>query len=205
MDHKFCIGCTDNVPLCAIDTIITNISLDDIAINNNYTTSDVFVCHKFAQEINCGKLNINKNCDDCELCYITCPYADKLNSYINYNKIEHIVLSDCEKANIFFQHLFPMITIATKVSAKGNFRTKRLDLVIKSNDEIRLIKLLTNKNKLEFYCRSYDDVVRDYQCKYPDIRFSYACLVPTSLSSTIDAKATPFFTISSLCSMLGGY
>ncbi|WP_396276441.1 hypothetical protein [Haloimpatiens lingqiaonensis] len=183
MDKNFCIGCPEvkDMPKCIIQNIPSNSYIEDIIENSELKYSEYFICHKFAQGFENNKLVITPACDDCGLCQIACckktPAA--ITSLFN-RKLESVLFRDLGKASILFQSLFPSAIVASEVQVKGNFRTKRIDLVIFLNKTAYLIKLIKNLEKIPFYSRSYGEVIDTYNKLYPNINFTYGNLIPTS-------------------------
>ena len=158
MKHDFCVGCdvSSALPLCAIGQAPSNAYIENIINNNELSKSENFVCHKTSQDISNGKLTILSKCDDCGLCQILCPYCNVDFTTFFSSKLEKVIFNDLGKASLLFQNLFPNSIVATEVQVKGNFRTKRIDLVIKNDLDIYLIKLLKTTDKVPFYMRSYE-------------------------------------------------
>lgn len=192
MNHYFCVGCNSSSSLsfCAIGLAPSNAYIENIINNDCLMKHEHFVCHKASQDLSSGNLTILDMCDDCGLCQITCPNVNTDYTTFFTTKLEKIVFNDFGKASIFFQTIFPNTTVATEVQVKGNFRTKRIDLVIKADSDVYLIKLLKTTDKVPFYMRSYDEVINHYYRIFPNIHFHRLCLVPaTKLCDTVRIDA----------------
>lgn len=192
--YSFCIGCNPQfeLPKCAVGLAPSNAYIEDIINGSPLTLVENFICHKTAQVIEGNKIRILDKCDNCGLCYITCSNVtiDDYTSFFN-TSLEKVILNDFGKASILFQTLFPNASVATEVQVKGNFRTKRIDLVIKKISSIYFIKLLKNTDKISFYIRSYMEVMEYYLAKYQIYHFQIIFLVPSTKinrRSPIEAK-----------------
>lgn len=206
MNHDFCAGCSVNsiLPPCAFGLAPSNAYIETIINNTKLSESENFVCHKTAQEISNGKLTILAKCDDCGLCQILCPYYDVDYTTLFSKKLEKVIFNDLGKASILFQKLFSSSIVATEVQVIGNFRTKRIDLVIKKDFDIYLIKLLKTTDKVPFYMRSYGDVISLYSTDYSDMNFHALCLVPEAKTNDTVRIEANIMDISGLYSLLGG-
>ncbi len=183
MDKNFCIGCPEvkDIPKCIIQNIPSNSYIEDIITNSKLKCSEYFVCHKFAQSFENHKLVVLTACDECGLCQIACCKKNPASvTSLFTKKLEDVLFRDLGKASILFQSLIPSAIVASEVQVKGNFRTKRIDLVIFLNDTAYLIKLIKNLDKIPFYSRSYGEVIDTYKEIYPNINFIYGNLIPAS-------------------------
>lgn len=203
MNHDFCGGCNHGslLPLCAIEKAPNNAYIEKILNGEPLSQIENFVCHKASQDFSSGKLTILSKCDDCGLCQIICP-----NNKIDYttfftSKLERVIFNDYGKTSLLFQSIFPDSTVATEVQVQGNYRTKRIDLVIKKDSDIYLIKMLKSTDKVPFYMRSYNEVISQYQPKYSEITFHSLCLIPASKKNDIirfNADIVDLITLNSL-------
>lgn len=182
MNHDFCTGCNinSNLPSCAVGYAPDNAYIENIINNDILPSAEHFICHKASQDLSGGKLAILDKCDDCCLCNIRCPYSNIDYTTFFSPELENVIFNDLGKACILFQSIFPNSVVAAEVHVKGNFRTKRIDLVIKKDSDIYLIKLLKNTDKIPFYMRSYEEAINQYNITYPDIAFHSLCLVPNA-------------------------
>lgn len=206
MNRNFCKGCEQNLcsPNCAIRLAPNNTYIEDMINNSKLSYLENFVCHKTAQELSNGKLSIQAACDDCGLCYISCPHTREDYTPFFTTKLEKVFFNDFGRASILFQSLFPNALVATEVQVKGNFRTKRVDLVIKDSNTFYLIKLLKTTDKVPFYTRSYNEVIEQYSGTYPNYIFKAICLVPAAKTTDIITVDADIFDISKLYSLIGG-
>ena len=206
MNHDFCVGCNSGsgLPICAIGLAPSNAYIENIINNESLIMLENFVCHKNAQYFSSGKLSILSKCDECGLCQITCPNISVDYTTFFSAKLENVVFNDFGKASILFQSIFRGATVATEVQVKGNFRTKRIDLVIKKEPVVYLIKLLKATDKVPFYMRSYDEVIKQYQSIFPNITFHSLCLVPSAKLDDIVRVDADIRDLSSLNTLLGG-
>lgn len=179
MDRNFCVGCStvsnQKMPPCVVANIISNIPIEDLINTSEINTKEVFVCPKGAVDIASSRLVINNRCADCMLCALCCPLADTSSLSLDVLP-EHVLFSTTTTMHILLQSLIPDATVANDVHVIGNSRKKRIDLVIKKKNQIFLIKLLKNTNKMQFYTRSYQEVVDTYQPQFPDHSFHIIAL-----------------------------
>ena len=206
MNHDFCVGCNpgSSLPFCAIGNDPSNAYIENIINNDNLSKLENFVCHKTAQDLSTGKLTILAKCDDCGMCQILCPNITVDYTTFFNSKLEKVVFNDFGKASILFQSIFPDSVVATEVQVKGNFRTKRIDLVIKKDSDIYLIKMLKSTDKVPFYMRSYEEVITQYSSDYPTISFHALCLVPAAKTNDIVRIDADILDIASLNTLIGG-
>lgn len=160
-------------PRCVIQEIFDSVSLDDLIINNLIKTTKAFVCPYNAIEYNPKEILKNKNCKECSLCEFVCKHGA-----CDFNKIEKHILKDCLKLNMFLKAFNTDIVVSSTVTAPGNSRTKRLDIVVKNKNKIFLIKVLNNFDKYNFYKRSYQNVIDVYSKLYDEYKFVFYALVP---------------------------
>lgn len=205
MNHDFCVGCDSGsgLPVCAIGLAPCNAYIEKIINEEILTEHENLVCHKTSQDISNGKLTILAECDDCGLCMITCPDTDVDYTTIFSPKLEKVIFNDFGKASILFQTIFPDTTVATEVQVKGNFRTKRVDLVIKKGTDIYLIKLLKTMDKAPFYMRSYNEVIANYSASFPAIDFHSLCLVPAAKTNDEIHVDADILDLSALNTLIG--
>lgn len=206
MNNDFCVGCNtgSNLPNCAIGYTSSNAYIENIINNDTLSKTENFICHKASQDLSGRKLVILDKCDNCGLCNITCPHSNIDYTTFFSPKLEKIIFNDFGKASILFQTIFPDSIVATEVQVKGNFRTKRIDLVIKKNSDIYLIKLFKTTDKAFFYMRSYEEVINQYSAGYPDINFHSLYLVPAAKTNDIIRIDADIKDLSELNTLLGG-
>jgi len=182
MDKQFCKRCDfpdESLPKCVATKIATKISLDDF-IDGSYTPETLYpICNKNAQRLNEKQLLITDDCNLCYLCYVACPETDCSNSLILKGANDNI-LKNLNLTNIVLKYLLDVPT-ASEVKAEGNSRQKRIDLVIKNNENIYLIKVLNSLDRLSYYSRSYKEVIEKYKGKYTNNNFLIAFLIPSKM------------------------
>lgn len=180
MNKDFCTSCTtdDITPPCVITKIPSNPYIEDILEQKEFVLTENFVCHTYAQIYENGRMYITDKCDECGLCGLICKTNE--NFPLDFNVFEKIVFKDIDKICIALKKSFPDKIIATKVQVKGNFRTKRIDLCIFNGNKFFMYKILSNTDKLNFYMRSYKDVIEFYKNKYNKIDFSSCAVIPAS-------------------------
>lgn len=206
MNHDFCTGCnTDSgLPGCAVGYAPHNVHIETMIDNHTLPAAENFICHKTSQDFSNGKLVILDKCDDCGLCHITCPYSATDATAFFSPQLENVIFNDFGRTSILFQRIFPDSVVATQVQVKGNFRTKRIDLVIKNASDIYLIKLLKTTDKVPFYMRSYEEVIHQYRTVYPQIIFHSLCLLPAAKVNTAVRMDADIKDLSALNALLGG-
>lgn len=169
--------CLPTPPPCLVFKILRSYSIEDLLNKNKFLAVDNLVCHKCAQEIVEDKIVILENCDECMLCKICCPNFLNLRNRIS-QQTENVVFSNLTSAGIYFTATNPNLIICSEAKAVGNFRTKRIDLFIKKDRTVYLIKVLKNLDKISFYLRSYEDVKKYYSSLFPSYTFKIFCLAP---------------------------
>ena len=100
-------------------------------------------------------------CDNCGMCDFLCNSVSAPQQF-DLLSIEKMLVNNLNRLNMVMQVIMPEDTVATEVKAKGNARVKRIDLVIKTNNAIYLVKLLNDLDKYPYYSRSYSDMVGYY-------------------------------------------
>lgn len=162
-------------PRCVIQEVFDSVSLDDLIKDNLKKTTKVLVCPYNAIEYNQKEVLRNENCKECSLCEFVCKHKN-----CDFGKIEKHLLKDCVKLNIFLKSFDTDLVVSSTVTAPGNSRTKRLDIVVKNKNKLFLIKILNNLDKYNFYKRSYQDVIDVYNKLYGGHLFIFYALVPNS-------------------------
>ena len=204
MQMNFCTGC-DSIkhPQCAIFKIINTASLKDILDNIELKAYQYLVCHKNAQKIESGRLISQTKCDYCMLCQIAC---NKVNScaieIVNIEKLEKSILNDLGRLNIYASSLNPNSIVASEVKAEGNYRQKRIDLVIKGDTSVVFIKVLQNLDKYNFYYRSYEEIVNGYKELYPEMYFFCKTLVSSDKKERANQLGYDVILIDEIASIL---
>lgn len=179
MDSSFCLSCINvEYPECAISRIYSLISLESLITREELKATEFPVCHKNAISFSDSKIQINGLCDNCGMCNIACI---KNNARIFDESIENIIFSNLSRLNIYIKNILKNFTVATEVKAPGNFRNKRIDLVLMRDNKITIIKVLQNLNKYNFYVRSYNEIISQLSRSYSDKTFSLEVLVPQKI------------------------
>lgn len=201
MAEFLCKSCDfERYPECVICNIVNAISLNDIISNKNFVRSPYLVCKYNAQDFDGKIMKINNRCSGCNLCKIICKFGNE-----NLIVDEDLLLSNLSCLNIYFSKLFPKYQIATEVSVNGNSRKKRLDLVIRKNNKVILIKVLPNIDKYGYYYRSYIEVINELISKFKDFNFEFKCLVKNNkLNKCKELFYKDAITVSGLISFLNG-
>ena len=202
MDKDFCIGCeTFSKPTCAIYSIISSIDIDSFLFKSNLKKTDVLVCHKNAQEIVNSHLNIKNICDNCGLCRITCSRITDTISISD--KLEIILFSNLNLLNVYFSKVFAQCKIASEVKSFGNYRQKRIDIVIKKKQKVYFIKVLSDLNKHRFYMDSYNEQAEEYNKNIKDYDFTAFALVSKDKTLLAEQMQLNIITITDLKEILG--
>lgn len=172
-----CTGCTFvKFPNCAIQSIITAISLEDIITGNSTKNTLYPVCHKNAQSVTENIMTKGSLCDECHFCNALC-----INNEFKFScdeTIEKIIFSNLNRFNMYLKRMLSKCIIASEVKAKGNAREKRIDIVIKKDHIIYLIKVLNDNDKIPYYSRSYTESTEYYSSVYSNILFKKVILLP---------------------------
>ncbi len=200
MDKEFCKKCGKPTPECAIFKLPQNIKFEELIKGSSLNYQECLVCHKNAQSIT-DKLEINKMCDECGLCQFACPaIINEWNNEIS-RAIETIIIKDFVKLAILLKSLFPKSVVGTEVHVKGNFRTKRIDVVVIQEKRIVFIKVLANIDKIPLYSRSYEDVKEFYE-KEIQREIIPICLIPENKKSIANKFEHRFCTLMELIEYL---
>lgn len=201
MNKEFCMKCGKEVPECAVVKLLRKFSIEDLIDGKNLVYQECLVCHKNAQTIG-DKLLINEKCSECCLCQLTCPKVQKNWNLTVCESLEPIVLKHYEKLAILIKALYPKKVIGSEVQVKGNYRAKRIDVVVKTKDIVYLIKVLPNIDKVPLYSRSYEEV-KQYYDKIMDIKIITRCLVPKHKKEQALALGYLVVTLDELINELG--
>ena len=181
-----CPGCTfNNFPTCAISNIVSASSLNDILEGKKLKTSLFPVCHKNAQRIVDNKITKTDACDNCSLCNYLCVSAS--NNLTPYAVSEKLLLSDLSRLNMYLQKAIPSAVVGSEIKAKGNAREKRIDIVVKKDSTIYLVKVLSDLDKIPYYSRSYNALLEFYNNEFNGFTFYTRLLIP---AKRIDATGT---------------
>lgn len=176
MYADFCTGCNFNdYPDCISKKIIRNITFEKL-LSDNITFEQYLVCPLNAQKLYENKLELTEKCNHCYFCKYLC-INNKEQNILKYDQLESIITSDYNKLQILLNKWNPTLKIATEVTFNGNFRTKRLDLVIINNSEVFLVKVLKDINKFDYYKRSYEYIRKEYSTIYNNLNFKPLFLV----------------------------
>jgi len=202
MNTDFCVGCnsSNNMPSCGVAKIATKIKLNDF-LNNNFDYSVIYpVCPKNALNIINGRISISNECNECNLCVFSCDHN---------NSQPTILIDDCKVLeNLFLTNTILKLQldlpIAIEVKADGNYREKRIDIAIQKDNKVYLIKILSNKNRLNYYLRSYTDIVNDISSIYPNYIFSPIILTSQKVFDTITENSEYCFTLRTLIELIEG-
>jgi hypothetical protein len=127
-------------------------------------------------------LSITSNCIDCNLCLLLCRCTNvhQLENDI-IAKCEPVVFVDTAKLAILLQKAHPQATIIHKLGVPGNYREKKIDLVLFKNTHLYLIKVLQNTTKYNYYVRSYSEVMPYIHSTYPNFTPMIIVLVPDNV------------------------
>lgn len=179
-----CNGCSNESPPCLIQSVPININLDNLATHNlQFKTIEIFTCPCDAIDFKENKLIIGSQCIGCNICKKMCDsnfnwqlFSSISNPSKLLNSLKHLQLFleiNSNKNTLFF----------TEVSAVGYSRNKRIDIVRVEDKTITLIKVSPNLSKINFYLRSYFDIIDEYSSKYPNIIFNVE-VITSSIENT---------------------
>lgn len=174
-----CTGCSfSQFPECAIQSIVTATALENIMIGTNVKTTLYPVCHKNAQNIHENRLVKGASCDGCLFCDALC---------VNYESneetsqaLEKIVFSNLNRFNMYLKRRLAQCVVGTEIKAKGNAREKRIDVVIKRNSVLYMVKVLADNDKFPYYSRSYAELVSYYSANYDGVVFKSIIVMPNN-------------------------
>ena len=172
-----CIGCKfSQFPNCAIQSIITATPLEDIISGKRVKNVMYPVCHKNAQRIDNGTMIVGDTCDNCMLCEVLCVNHEGIVSCTG--ALEKTIFSDLNRFNMYLKQRLGHCIIGTEIKAKGNAREKRIDIVVKKDRTIYLVKTLSDIDKTPYYSRSYMDLVNYYTEHCNGYTFRKIILIP---------------------------
>lgn len=184
MEKSFCKNCEEEIPACAIVKMPSKASIDDLVNGTNIRYQEYLVCHKNAQIFDEG-LKINDLCDECRLCQITCTKIKDKKEYIDYAKLEKLILKNFDKLAILIKTLYPNLIVSQEVQVKGNYRAKRIDICIINQKTVYLIKVLANIDKIPLYSRSYEEVKTYYEHLIKHRIVHYCLIAKNKMESSI--------------------
>ena len=90
------------------------------------------------------------------------------------------------------------LKIASEVLFNGNFRSKRLDLVIINDSKVFLVKILKDINKYDYYNRSLEYIKKEYTLLYSNLEFKSIFLV---YNNSINKNDESIITINELLNL----
>ena len=93
--------------------------------------------------------------------------------------------------------------IGSQIKSFGNYRQRRIDLVIQKDKTVCLIKVLSDLNKYRFYMDSYNEQIETYNKTFNDYRFHAFMLVKQSVLSTANKNNLNVITITNLINTFG--
>lgn len=202
MDKHFCVGCESMIqPMCAIYKIISSIDMDSFLNSIQQKKVDVLVCHCNAQEVKNNHLSIKDNCDECNLCLLTCLKTSDEKMFDE--KLEKILFSNLNLLNIYISKMCKTCKIGSEIKSFGNYRQKRIDIVIQKNKTVYLVKVLSGLNKYRFYMDSYNEQIEIYNKSYSNYNFTAYSLIKQSDIYLAEKKKLNLITIIDLIKTLG--
>ena len=197
MFAQFCSNCKFiDYPDCVLKNIIKNISFEEL-LNNKLKYEQYPVCPLNAQIIHEGKLELTDKCDTCTFCQLLCVNYEKQDLSIN-NKLEKIFFSDYNRLQMLLKKWNSTLKIASEVLFNGNFRSKRLDLVIINDSKVFLVKILKDINKYDYYNRSLEYIKKEYTLLYSNLEFKSIFLV---YNNSINKNDESIITINELLNL----
>lgn len=189
MERNFCLGCTDDAtPPCIVSQKPINHNLDNI-LSGTITDScvELFSCPVDSQEFVNGKLIITEKCIDCGICINRCIYVDQKPIYVKM-KDEKKLLASLPHVRLYLETFTNGFRFYDEVATEGHSRSKRIDVLGINNKELLLIKILTDNNKIDFYRRSYENIIDKYREKIIDYKISIVFLVTASSANRISRE-----------------
>lgn len=177
-----CKGCEfSQYPPCAVQEIYSAANIEDIIEDKKIKQKMHPVCHKNAQTLINNRIERTEACDNCSLCELLCESSAGNDS--SADEMDSIVSGSLNILNILFKHRLPEAVVASDVKVKGNAREKRIDLVVKKETSVFLIKILTDIDKCPYYLRAYEDAETYYKIKYSNCSFIKRIVIPTEKKS----------------------
>ncbi len=189
-------------PRCAIYEIISQPNLEDILINKTINKTPFPVCHQNSIKITQAAIKIQENCNNCQLCQIACH--QRIIPNLDYSILEKSIGNNLNRINILLSSISKNIIVASEVKSKGNYRNKRIDLLIKNRETVLLLKVLEHQDKYNYYSRSYHEIITEYQLKYPNILFIFKALIPTSNIIKAQNNKLDFITLEEIVDYITG-
>lgn len=182
MIPDYCTGCmriSDKLPPCILNAAPKRVTLDSLLSQSPSAFRQCFVCPGRYQEFTEGRLKKKTGCNNCGLCRACCPNAALSMELLSCASFEEALFKSPDSAFLGLKPYLKGINLAPSVTASGNSRERRLDLVCVANHLVLLAKLLKNPEKASYYGRAYEDTARHYREKYPDFKFE-PCLMVSS-------------------------
>ncbi|MBV5335384.1 MAG: hypothetical protein JZU49_06220 [Sulfuricurvum sp.] len=177
MERDFCAKCGLKNPPCIVNTLLTKSELDKIAKGNRSgVATEFFVCAYNATRYEEGVLKIEKLCVDCETCHNLCVYSNEVFKVKQLLKV-HSILKNLPQLAIFLRTQYPDFEFWHEVKAEGDSRVKRIDIVAKSGSKIILFKVLEDNKKINYYIRSYIEIVESLMEEVPATKASICILL----------------------------
>ena len=202
MNKDFCVGCEPGTkPTCAIYKIISSTDMDSFLHAEKQKKTDVLVCHCNAQEMKNNYLNIKDNCDECILCQLACSKVSNESKFDE--KLEKILFSNLNLLNIYLSEMCKECKIGSEIKSFGNYRQKRIDIVIQKDKTIYLVKVLSDLNKYRFYMDSYNEQIEIYNTTFEDCNFIALQIVKQKEFFIANKKNLNVVTITDLIKTLG--
>lgn len=201
MANDFCSGICDKMPMCAVANIVTAATLEDILAGRALKKATVLTCPVNAHDISGTVLMKKSSCISCNLCEISCQRkCEDINA-----ELEKVVFGNLNCLNILLGCVLAESTgVSSETKVKGNFREKRIDIVLNTSENVYLIKVLSNIDKAAFYLRSYTAVCEYYKEQYATKDFVPIILVPEAKTAAAHKHGYEVYTLSGIIGLAGG-
>ena len=105
--------------------------------------------------------------------------------------------------NIYLSVMCKECKIGSEIKSFGNYRQKRIDIVIQKDKTIYLVKVLSDLNKYRFYMDSYNEQIEAYNTTFKDCHFVAIQLVKQKEFLIANKKNLNVVTITDLIKTLG--
>lgn len=169
-----------NTQQFVFDSYITNIQIEAL-LQMQITKKnirEVFTCPVNAlHEKEPNVIVKGSKCVNCALCDIKYLKMTQNHKIIDFSNIDFL-LQDIPHLSILLNMICKDSIIATDVITDGHSRNKRIDLCIVKDNKIYICKIITDPSKIDFYARSYYEVVNSINKSFSDF-FAELLLITT--------------------------
>mgnify|MGYP000878760724 CR=1 FL=1 len=190
----------DNINHFVVDEYITRINIIDL-INKQITPKEkrqIFICPYNALSKKDNSIIKSESCINCQLCDIKFACLTNKCENIDLSNLDNI-LSSLPHVSIFLKLLYPNAVTATEVKISGNYRNKRIDVVLIQGNTIFIFKVLTEANKIDYYYRSYSKILDNLNNEISGYATKLFFLTTEDIAnSSIDIQNYQYITLSEI-------